>query len=291
MSASNATGTSSTARDHCCDLFPTRWISPFGTCQTTPSTSRRRVVRRLSALDRSAGDTGVDHVTDAELVLEEHEHAREEVADDALRAEAERDAEHARAGEQRREVDAELARGRSARRSTRSRWRRRCAAPRRSSPPAASAERSGSRSVSSNDSPVLRRRLVSRSRVDSLFSGWTVRLIMRREMRTTRYVTTRMSTIRSGVEKSSAISAARVLSVTSKTVEHSQDRLLRRAARSVSSLTCCDGTLSAATDDGAKAREAAPSIDASRYPGAPVDGTFRPAPAPAPAAGRRRCAG
>src|SRR5579884_2046939 len=47
MSASAGSLRSSSARDHCCDLLPTRVIVPFGTCQTTPSTSRRRVVRRL----------------------------------------------------------------------------------------------------------------------------------------------------------------------------------------------------------------------------------------------------
>ncbi len=47
-SAWEVTGTSTTARDHCCDLFPTRRIVPFGTCHTTPSTSRSRVVRRLT---------------------------------------------------------------------------------------------------------------------------------------------------------------------------------------------------------------------------------------------------
>ena len=47
-SASKVTGTSTTARDHCCDLLPIRRIVPFGMCQTTPSTSRSRVVRRLT---------------------------------------------------------------------------------------------------------------------------------------------------------------------------------------------------------------------------------------------------
>ena len=47
-SASYVTGTSTTARDHCCDLLPTRRMVPFGTCHTTPSTSRSRVVRRLT---------------------------------------------------------------------------------------------------------------------------------------------------------------------------------------------------------------------------------------------------
>jgi hypothetical protein len=39
---------SSSARDQCCDLLPTRAIAPFGTCQTVPSTDRTRVVRRLT---------------------------------------------------------------------------------------------------------------------------------------------------------------------------------------------------------------------------------------------------
>ena len=51
-SVSKATCTSSSARDHCCDLLPTRRISPLGTCHTVPSTSRRRVVRRLTPSTR-----------------------------------------------------------------------------------------------------------------------------------------------------------------------------------------------------------------------------------------------
>ncbi len=66
-----------------------------------------RVVRRLTPFDRARGDPRVDHVTDAELVLHQHEHAREEVPDERLRTEAERDAGDARSRDQRREVDPE----------------------------------------------------------------------------------------------------------------------------------------------------------------------------------------
>ena len=51
----------------------------------------------------------VDDVADAVLVLDEHEEPRQEVADEALGTEAERDAEHPGPGDQRREVDPELA--------------------------------------------------------------------------------------------------------------------------------------------------------------------------------------
>ena len=61
-------------------------------------------------LDRAARLLEVDDVADAVLVLEHHEHAGQEVLDDVLRAEAERDADDRRAGDERR-------RGRSAARS------------------------------------------------------------------------------------------------------------------------------------------------------------------------------
>ena len=48
-------------------------------------------------------------VADAVLVLEHHEDAGQEVLDDVLRAEAERDADDAGRGDDRREVDPELA--------------------------------------------------------------------------------------------------------------------------------------------------------------------------------------
>ena len=67
--------------------------SPLGMCHTTPSMSRRRVVRRLTPSTVPVADTGVDHVAHAELVLDEHEHAGEEVAHQRLRAEAQRDAD------------------------------------------------------------------------------------------------------------------------------------------------------------------------------------------------------
>ena len=62
------------------------------------------------ALDRAGGDADVDHVADAVLVLEQHEEPGEEVADQRLRAEPERDAGDPGTREQRREVHSELAR-------------------------------------------------------------------------------------------------------------------------------------------------------------------------------------
>ena len=58
-------------------------------------------------LDRADRLARVDDVTDAVLVLEDHEDAGEEVLDEALRAEAEGDAADARRGEERPEGDAD----------------------------------------------------------------------------------------------------------------------------------------------------------------------------------------
>jgi hypothetical protein len=55
------------------------------------------------------GGVEVDDVADAELVLDEDEDARQEVLDQRLGAEAQRDADDAGAGQQGRQVDAELA--------------------------------------------------------------------------------------------------------------------------------------------------------------------------------------
>ena len=61
-------------------------------------------------LDGADGLAEVDLVADAVLVLEDHEDAGQEVADQALGAEAERDADDAGAGDDRADVDADLAR-------------------------------------------------------------------------------------------------------------------------------------------------------------------------------------
>ena len=65
----------------------------------------------------------VDDVADAELVLGEDEQPRQEVLDERLRPEAERDADDARARQQRRDVDAELAQHHEAREQRGSRSR------------------------------------------------------------------------------------------------------------------------------------------------------------------------
>ena len=58
-------------------------------------------------LDGADGLAGVDDVTDAVLVLQDHEDAGEEVLDQALRAEADGDADDTRAGQDGSDVDAE----------------------------------------------------------------------------------------------------------------------------------------------------------------------------------------
>ena len=50
----------------------------------------------------------IDDVTDAILVLQQHEDAGQEVPDEVLRAEADRDADHPGAGENRRQVHAQV---------------------------------------------------------------------------------------------------------------------------------------------------------------------------------------
>ena len=89
------------------------------TYQTVPLTSRSRVTRRPTASTVPAGGADVDGVADAVLVLEDHEDAAQEVLDEALRAEAERDADDAGAGDQRRDVVAELGDHHEQRRSRR----------------------------------------------------------------------------------------------------------------------------------------------------------------------------
>ena len=59
-------------------------------------------------LHGAAGRTQVDHVADPELVLEDHEDPGQEVLDQVLRAEAERDTEDAGAGDDRADVVAQL---------------------------------------------------------------------------------------------------------------------------------------------------------------------------------------
>ena len=59
-------------------------------------------------LDGAARLAEVDDVADAVLVLEDHEDAGQEVLDQALGAEAEREADDAGAGDDRGDVDAEL---------------------------------------------------------------------------------------------------------------------------------------------------------------------------------------
>ena len=80
-------------------------------CHTVPSIARSRVVRRETASTVPVAAREVDDVADPELVLDQDERAGEEVAHERLGAEADRHAEHAGAGQQRREIDPQLAAG------------------------------------------------------------------------------------------------------------------------------------------------------------------------------------
>ena len=66
----------------------------------------RRAQRDL--LDRAGRRADVDHVTDAVLVLDQHEEAGEEVLHDRLRTEAEGDAADAGTGDERGQIDLQL---------------------------------------------------------------------------------------------------------------------------------------------------------------------------------------
>ena len=59
------------------------------------------------ALDGAARAAALDVLADAERIVEQEEHARDDVLDQGLRAEADRDADHAGAGDQRPDLDAE----------------------------------------------------------------------------------------------------------------------------------------------------------------------------------------
>ena len=84
-------------------------ISPLRTYQTTPCAVAERGDAQTDRLDGADRLADVDHVTDPVLVLEQHEEPGDEVLDQVLRAEADRQSGDAGAGQQRAEVDAELA--------------------------------------------------------------------------------------------------------------------------------------------------------------------------------------
>ena len=65
-------------------------------------------MRRLICFDEPAGAVDRRDVTDADLILEEEEEAADDVADQRLRAEADRQAGDAGAGQHRGDVDLEL---------------------------------------------------------------------------------------------------------------------------------------------------------------------------------------
>ena len=95
------TGITAAASVQPCDWLATRRISPLRTYQTTPVGSRIRVTRRATSSTVPDHRADVDEVADAVLVLDDHEEARQVVLDQGLRAEAQRDADDAGAGDQR----------------------------------------------------------------------------------------------------------------------------------------------------------------------------------------------
>ena len=110
-SVSGVIATSSTARAHCCDLLPTRRISPFGMCHTVPSTSRRRVVRRLTPSTVPVASPASITSPTPYWSSTSMKMPGEEVAHERLGAEPDRDAEDAGAGDERREVRPRARRG------------------------------------------------------------------------------------------------------------------------------------------------------------------------------------
>ena len=98
MSAVAGSGTSTTARAQSRDRFVTWLIWPFGMITTSPSTVRRLVTRSVTSSTVPVTPVVAPEVRDADevaepvLALGDDEEAGEDVLDDALRAEAERDA-------------------------------------------------------------------------------------------------------------------------------------------------------------------------------------------------------
>jgi hypothetical protein len=74
MSALEAICTSSSARDQCWVMLPTRWICPLATCHTVPSAERIRVARKLTAstvpLASPTSTTSGQHILDHGLGTE-----------------------------------------------------------------------------------------------------------------------------------------------------------------------------------------------------------------------------
>ena len=79
------------------------------------------------ALDRAADAAALDVLADPESIVEQEEDARDDVLDQRLRAEADGDADHAGAGDQRADLDAQRPRAPSAPPSRPARRRGRCA--------------------------------------------------------------------------------------------------------------------------------------------------------------------
>ena len=167
-------------------------------------------------LDRPGRGAGVDDVAHAELVLDQHEDAGEEVLDQALGTEADGHAGDAGAGDERAQVDPQLAEddGHGDRPD------HRAAMPRSTVPSvrARAAERSDSDPLSMMAGGARRRRLRSRS----CDSGAAILLVSRRMARRTRRLATKATATTSrmwaGVASSlSAASAQPVLSVHSRT--------------------------------------------------------------------------
>ena len=173
------------------------------------------------ALDGARRDAGVDHVADAVLVLDDHEDPGDEVLHERLRAEADRDADDARADADRGEVHVERVedhheRGRPDQRGDDAAQHR---ADRLG--PQRAADVRHRRRVEQRHAGAAAELVDRLARAVARRAGSTTRRISSREMRTSRYATSRMTRMRNGFDRSSAISAARALPVMSWTVEQS----------------------------------------------------------------------
>ena len=96
-------------RDHVRVMLPTRTICAVRHVPNRAVERAQPHAAQAHLLDGADGLADVDDVANAVLVLDEHEDAADEVLDERLGAKAERDGQHARAREQRRDGHAEHA--------------------------------------------------------------------------------------------------------------------------------------------------------------------------------------
>ena len=103
----------------CLLRFASAVMVPFGNTCTAPSPSRTTIVRRLISSTMPVHAVDAREIADAHLILEDEEEARDDVAHEILRAEADRQAGDAGAGQDRHHVDRQLAQQHQHRRRTR----------------------------------------------------------------------------------------------------------------------------------------------------------------------------